>query len=203
MGGTHIVISGIDGSGKTTQARLLQKSLISMGHKTAVINLLSKTEKEILNKLLERFDDFAITLLYEALHRQKFIETQNALRNHSVVVSDRWSEVFDVHHSLYGALKDNVLLRIILKEVSFENLIPNFGILIDINPRIAMARTKARGMDHFDRQCFRYFSSIREGLLDYAQTHKWVIINGDDDRQIIQEAIVAHILPFLKNPNCY
>lgn len=91
-------------------------------------------------------------------------------------------------------------MRTILKETSFENKLPDLGILIDIDPHSALERMKKRGMDFFDKNDISYFATIRKGLVDYAKEHGWIIVSGNETQEYIHSKILNDVITKIANP---
>ena len=193
----HIALSGVDGSGKGTQIALLSKYLEQQGYDVAVTKAYGDEEKETLAPWLEYLDDVAITLVFQAMHRQQYASTVSALKRGKVVISDRWDESFWAYHKQYGYLADKPELREALNQMSFNSHKPDLGILLDVDPRITRRRLKVRGMDYFDRKPVPHHDSLREGYLEYAREQDWHIIDGGQTSEAVHHQIIEAVKPLI------
>ncbi len=187
-----VVLEGIDGCGKSLQIRSLKKNLpaehfvFTKEHTSGVVGRL--IEKVLYRQL--NLNQLSLQLLFVADrldHLEKVIKP--ALEKGKIVISDRyfWATV------AYGSLvvDKNWLLKI--NEVC---LVPDLIILIDLEPKIALARiTKARERKTiFEKE--EKLKKVRETYLELAKKFKasTVVINGDRKPEEISKEIKKAIL---------
>ncbi|CTQ50858.1 dTMP kinase [Jannaschia donghaensis] len=196
-----ISLEGIDGSGKSTQARLLADHLESLGH--TVLRTRepggSPGAEAIRALLVEgdpgRWSPVTELLLYNAARRDNLERRiEPALARGDWVVTDRWTDSTRVYQSTRGgdrasvdALQDLVIGRE-----------PDLTIVVDMDPAAALARGLARPgqEDRFEQLGVEFQRTVRDGyaalVKDYPDRVR--IVDGDADEETVAARIQA-LLP--------
>lgn len=190
-----IVIEGIDGSGKGTQADLLKKRLLEIGKEVILTSepTGTPTGKLIREHLAVPFlDDEALALLFASdriEHLEK--EVRPALESGKIVVSDRY-----VYSSIaYQGQKVDMEW---VGEINKYADRPDLVILLDMDPKITEKRMKERGgeMEYFEMD--RYFQEdVRKTFIRLSRGQnqpeslktKWFVVDGSIDKGIIHDMI--------------
>ena len=138
-----IVFEGIDGSGQTTQSKLLADYLISKNYKVFLTkeptnNEIGKLIRKILNKEIE-FNNLGLQLLMMADRAYHMKEIRNYLMNNFIVVCDR----FWFSTVAYGA-ENEKMFKFLFKINSEFFGFPDFLIILDVDPEIALKRKEAK-----------------------------------------------------------
>lgn len=165
-----ITLEGGEGSGKSTQARLL-KSYFPDAILTREPGGTTQAEK-IRNLLLDRqakyLTETEILLFFAA--RNEHIENliKPALKSGKMVICDRFIDSTIAYqkygHGYNGGLIDN------LESYFLENLTPNLTFIFDINPEIAFERVKSRGtQDHYEQLDMQFHHNVHQGFLEIAK----------------------------------
>jgi dTMP kinase len=193
--GAFICIEGLDGCGKTTQAKLLVKRLRkrhnavytaepSRGKIGAFIRKSCLYGEKRLSSVVE-------ALLFAA-DRLEHVENEvlPALNQGRLVVSDRY-----VYSSLAYQGAAGLSLEWIEK-INEHALRPDFAIFIDVDPKIVMQRLKPNKsvMENLATQ-----RKVREVYLKYVAKGELTRIDGDKPTKEAAEALSAVVLKFLKN----
>lgn len=193
-----ICITGIDGCGKGTQIWLLKKALESRGLNIFVSKAYGDSEKESFAHFFHFWDNLAITLIFQGLHRQQYIDAKKAQEDGKIVIADRWDESYLAYHKQFGIFSKRKQLRDELHDLAFEGVKPNLTILIDTTVEEADARMIARGKDFFDSKDVEYHSRMRAAYLEMAKDSGWVIVDGKKaPNKIHQEDILSVALKVL------
>jgi dTMP kinase len=192
--GAFIVIEGLDGSGKTTQARLLVQKLRnshnavyttepSRGKIGSFIRECCLFEKKRLNSATE-------ALLFAA-DRIEHIQNEvvPALNKGLLVISDRY---------LYSSLAYQGSTGLSLEWIEAINkhaLKPDLAVFIDVAPEIVMQRLnrKKSVMETLETQ-----RQVREVYLKFVANDDMVRIDGDKLVAELSEALYSRVLHFLK-----
>lgn len=201
MIGTFISFEGIDGSGKSTQSRLLRDWLIEKGRRVILTREPggSPGAEEIRQMVLEgdadRWSAETELLLFTAARRDHLERTiRPALSEGAVVITDRFADSSRIYQGLgRAALRDMV--------DSLHDLVigqePDLTVLVDMDPEIGLERALNRqgGEERFEGFGVEMQRRMRRGFLDLAKTYpeRIVVVDGArpiDDVQADIRAIV-------------
>ena len=198
--GKFITFEGIDGSGKSSQARLLADYLHKLGHNALLTREPGGSEgaEEIRRLLVEgdpdRWSAETEILLFTAArrdHLEKLIEP--SLAAGKIVVSDRFADSTRVYQGAARADLRNVVDKLHRLMIARE---PDLTFIIDMDPEKALARGLARqsGEDRFEDLGLSFQKKLRTGFLALARDFptRCYVINGNRDMDMIA-AEVAEI----------
>lgn len=175
--GLFISVEGVDGSGKSTQARLLAKAL------GAVLTREpggSAGAEEIRRLLVQgeaaRWSPEAEILLFTAARRDHLEKTiLPALAAGETVICDRFADSTRVYQAVRAGA-DGAALRekLDLLHTAMIGIEPDLTFLIDTDPQAALARGMARcmaqgaGEDRYERMGAGFAQALRAGFLALA-----------------------------------
>ena len=192
--GAFIVIEGLDGSGKTTQARLLVQKLRN-SHKAVYTTEPSRGKigsfiRECCLFEEKRLDSATEALLFAA-DRIEHIQNEvvPALNKGLLVISDRY---------LYSSLAYQGSTGLSLEWIEAINkhaLKPDLAVFIDVAPETVMQRLnrKKSVMETLETQ-----RQVREVYLKFVANDDMVRIDGDMLVAELSEALYSRVLHFLK-----
>jgi dTMP kinase len=192
--GAFIVIEGLDGSGKTTQARLLVQKLRS-SHNAVYTTEPShgKIGSFIRESCLyeeKRLDSAAEALLFAA-DRVQHVQNEiiPALNEGKLVISDRY-----VYSSLAYQGSAGLSLSWI-EAINKHALKPDFAIFLDVAPETVLQRLNRKKsiMENLETQ-----RSVREIYLKFVANGELVRIDGDMPIDELSKALHARVLSFLE-----
>lgn len=194
-----ITLEGIDGSGKSTQARRLADSLRAQGREVVLTREPggSPGAEEIRALLLEgapdRWSPETEILLFTAARRDHLERTiAPALKRGAIVICDRFADSTRMYQGLRGddlrALVDRLHSLMIGRE-------PDLTLLIDIDPQTGLARALARkgGEDRFEGFGADLQARLRQGFLDLARAEpdRFAVIDGGRDADAVADDVLA------------
>ncbi|WP_417807446.1 dTMP kinase [Thioclava sp.] len=197
-----ISFEGIDGSGKSTQARTLAESLRARGLDVVLTREPggSPGAEEIRRLVLEgdpdRWSAQTEILLFTAArrdHLERVIEP--ALAAGKVVICDRFADSTRMYQGLsrgdLRALVDQLHTLMIARE-------PDLTILIDIDPAVGLARAKGRqgSEERFEDFGLGLQQKMRAGFLDLAREFapRFAVIDGARTSEIIAQDVLETTL---------
>ena len=172
--GRLITFEGIDGSGKTTQVRMLADKLQAAGRKVVLTREPGGAPgAEAVRKLLvegetDRWSPETEILLFTAARRDHVERTIGpALERGAIVLCDRFIDSTRVYQ---GVARSD--LRAMVDEVHriAIDLEPDLTLVLDVAPEEARARDAARGSaeDRFERFGADFQTRLRAGFLTLA-----------------------------------
>ncbi len=193
--GAFIVIEGLDGSGKTTQAQLLAKRFSKSHH---AIYTFEPSEGRIGAFIREgclyeekRLHPEVEALLFAA-DRIEHVENviKPALNEGRLVICDRY-----IHSSLayQGGAGVNLYW---IESLNDHALKPDFAIFIDVSPETVLKRLKRRKsvMETLETQ-----KRVREIYLKYVSKGELLRIDGEHSPVDVSETLYARIEKFLNS----
>ncbi|MBY6002358.1 dTMP kinase [Salipiger bermudensis] len=200
-GGTGLFVSfeGIDGSGKSTQARLLAEHLRCAGREVVLTREPggSPGAEEIRTLVLqgdpERWSAETELLLFTAARRDHLERTiRPALARGATVICDRFADSTRMYQGLSrGDLRGAVdtLHRLMI------GVEPDLTLLIDMDPEAALARAKARATaeERFEDFGLPLQQQMRAGFLALAAefSDRFRIIDGNRPPEAVAQDVRA------------
>ena len=184
--GRFITFEGIDGSGKSTQARLLADKLRADGADVVLTREPGGSDgaEEIRQLLVEgepgRWSPETEILLFTAArrdHLERVIEP--ALAAGKTVISDRFADSTRVYQ---GATRGDLTEVVNALHTLMIGREPDLTLIIDMDPDTALARGLSRGSgeDRFEDFGAGFQKALRNGFLSLAQTSdRFVVIDGN------------------------
>jgi len=180
--GIFITIEGGEGSGKTTQSRLLKEYLEKLGRKVLLTRepggtLFAESIRKILLSPDSRPVPLSELFLYEAARAQHMDEfVIPALKAGKVVICDRFTDA-TVAYQGYGRKLDIKLINQLNKEATF-GILPNLTIYLDIDPKKGLNKAKfldkesyGTDGDRIERESAVFHNNVRKGYLSQAKKH--------------------------------
>ena len=166
--GLFISFEGADGTGKTTQIKLLSKRLSDGGHKVHVTREPGGSElAENIRQTLKanpQLDSITELLLIFAARRSHFVETITPLLNEGyIIISDRF---YDSSLIYQGILKNLPIEQIMsLKQMVMNDFEPDMTFILDMSAEAAIARVQSRKLasgDAYDEMSGESYEKVRQ-----------------------------------------
>ena len=187
MAGLFITFEGIDGSGKSTQARLLADALTRQGRDVVLTREPggSAGADEIRRLVLEgdpdRWSAETEILLFTAArrdHLERLINPSLALGK--TVVCDRFADSTRMYQ---GLSRGNLREKVDALHSLMIGREPDLTLLIDMDPAIGLNRAKSRqgAEERFEDFGVELQEQMRAGFLSLAQEYsdRFIVLNGD------------------------
>ena len=194
MKGVFICIEGLDGSGKSTQAKLLTKKLCKAGYNAVFTAEPSqgKIGKFIRKRLFEqkRMPTTVEALLFAADRIEHVQDTvAPALKEGKIVISDRY-----VFSSL--AYQGSAGLNLEWIETINKNAQkPDLSIFIDVAPEVVLERLKRKKSVMENLQTQRKVQAIYEKYVEKGELKR---IDGSKSKKEVLDALYFAVTCFLK-----
>ena len=197
LSGKFISFEGIDGCGKSTQAKILSEKLISCGHKILLTREPGGSDgaEEIRNLLLtgntDRWSAETEILLFTAARRDHLERTiLPALENGLAVLCDRFSDSTRVYQGVTRGDLRNLVDQLDSAIIPRQ---PDITVLIDLDPTISLARAIERSNNEARFEDFGVEMQIklREGFLTLAHEfpNRFMVIDGSRTEAEVAENI--------------
>ena len=196
--GRLIVIEGIDGSGKSTQARLLAQTLKNEGREVTITREPggSPMSEALRGVALDTAHDplWETTVLLMMAARSEHIDKtiEPALKAGQWVVCDRMSDSTRAYQGL--GQKDRIeKIRTIEEWVWGKTPRGDITVVIDIEVEDARKRREARnrGEDRIEHEVENKLETLRRSFLEIATEHRQntVVVNGKGDTLSVHERV--------------
>lgn len=193
-----ITLEGPDGSGKTTQLKLLSEALSAEGCNVLTLREPGGTPigdqiREVVHALHNRdMSARAECLLYGAARAQlveQMIKPQ--LARDGIVLCDRYADSTLAYQS-YGRGLDRAEVKQIIAFAT-QNLKPDLTFYLDIDVAEGINRRRRGGgeWNRMDDQTLEFHRRVRDGYLEMiaAEPQRWITIDGTQSVEEIQARI--------------
>ena len=199
MKGKFITFEGAEGSGKSTQAHLVEQELIKRGKDVLLIRepggvKISESIRDILLDVANTaMTNESEVLLYMAARAQLVKEViAPALDEGKIVLCDRFLDSTVVYQG-YGHDMDMKVIEAI-GAFATKGIAPDLTLLFDIEVEKGLSRTGAQ-KDRIEQRSVAYHNRVREGYLQLAKDHpeRIHIIEVDAEKEVIYERVSPYI----------
>jgi dTMP kinase len=199
-----ITFEGGDGTGKSTQIRLLERHLIAQGKSclttrepggTSLGQLLRKILLESGNRPISSSTELFLYLADRAQHVHEVIAP--AIMQGKIVLSDRYTDS-TVAYQGYGRGFE-VQLLLTLNRVASQGVTPDFTFLLDCPVELGLSRTIyrrsdpsiAKNDDRFENENLEFHEKVRRGFLELARAEpaRFYVIDASQSEQEVFAAV--------------
>jgi dTMP kinase len=193
--GFFICVEGLDGCGKTTQAKILVRRLRKIGYDTVYT---AEPSRGKIGKFIKRYclhGGKRIPSIVEALlfaaDRYEHVETEiiPALKDGKVVISDRYMYSSLAYQGAAGLNLDWI------RRINEHAVPPNLAIFIDVEPNTVIKRLKPKKsvMENLETQ-----RKVREVYLKFVENGELVRVDGNKPKSEVAKEIFSVVLDCLK-----
>ncbi|NOX60787.1 MAG: dTMP kinase [Chloroflexi bacterium] len=197
-----ITFEGIEGSGKTTQIRLLlawlgeQKQRVLHTREPGGTAIGDRIRAILLDPAHTEMTPEAEILLYSAARAQIVREViRPHLEQEWIVICDRYYDSTLAYQGYGHGLPLDDLRRI--TQFATGGLTPDLTLYLDLDPEIGLRR-KAQTPEEwtrFERKELEYHRRVREGYLHLAaqEPRRWLVLDANRPPELIQQDIRARV----------
>ena len=209
MAAAFITFEGIDGSGKSTQMRMLASELRLRGHEVVSTREPGGTPlgtriRTLVLDVEEHVDPLAELLLYAA-DRAQHVRTlvRPALDSGHVVLSDRYADATVAFQGAGRGFPDELIADVVA--LATGGLKPDltliFDLTVDESQRRATHRTrKGRSMDRLDAEDAAFHTRVRDAYLKiaHAEPERVRIIDASGSVHETQSQVMRLVMPLIE-----
>jgi dTMP kinase len=199
--GLFISLEGIDGSGKSTQARRLADAMRALGRDPVLTREPGGAPgaEDIRRLLVEgdpaRWSPETEILLFTAARRDHLERTiRPALAEGRDVVTDRFADSTRVYQ---GATRGDLRRLVDTIHDAAIGVDPDLTLILDMDPRVALQRGLARGSgeDRFEEFGLPFQEKLRAGFLALAEEarDRCVVIDASDNPDRVADRIAEAV----------
>jgi dTMP kinase len=215
--GTFITFEGIDGSGKSTQLRLLNNFLRARGCDALVTRepggtTLGLRLREALLDAHEEVDPLTELLVFaadRAQHvRRKLLP---ALESGAVVISDRYADATVAYQGAGRGFPPELISQIV--QLATGGLKPELTLLFDVSIDESTSRTTRRstnnsknpaaprGRDRLDIENVEFHTRVRDAYLQLAKAEpdRFKVIDTSGPVELTHQRVKQVVVPFLRS----
>ena len=197
--GHFISFEGIDGSGKSTQAKVLTKTLEDLGHNVVLTREpggsigAEEIRRLVLQGDPDRWSAESEILLFTAARRDHLEKTiLPALDAGKIVICDRFADSTRMYQGLsrgdLRSLVDELHSLMIPRD-------PDLTVLIDLDPKLGLSRAKSRNTveERFEDFGISLQEKMRVGFLNLAEEYaeRFRVIDGQRDIDVIAADVLS------------
>ncbi|MBC7226119.1 MAG: dTMP kinase [Thermoflexales bacterium] len=195
-----ITLEGPDGSGKTTQARLLAGWLQEQGYPVVLARepggtAIGERIREVLHDPTHTgMAPWAEVFLYCAARAQLVAEViRPALAAGQTVLCDRYADSTLAYQGYGRGLDLEALQRVL--SLATGGLTPDLTFCLDISPEEGLARRQRGGEEwnRLDRETVEFHRRVRAGYLELAgrEPRRWIVVDAARPVEAVQADLRA------------
>ena len=201
-----ITFEGGEGSGKSSQARVLYRKLSQLAIPALLTHEPGGTPLgKKLSRWLKWAEDTNISpltelLLFNASRTQLVTEViQPSLKSGKIVICDRYTDSTTAYQSYGRGLDLEVVTNI--NNTATQGLKPGLTVLLDMPAEAGLARKKARKPDRFEQESIAFHQKVRKGYLKLAadEPGRWLVIDAAQSRGKITQIIWQRVSQLLSS----
>lgn len=209
MAGAFITFEGIDGSGKSTQLRLIASVLRLQGLEVVTTRepggtTLGQRLRAALLDAQEQVDPLAELLVFAADRAQHVRRhLRPAIDTNHVVLSDRYADSTVAFQGAGRGFDENLINEIV--QLATEGLKPDLTLLFDLPVAECIARTRRRQEgknkgDRLDAEDIEFHTRVRDAYLRIAaaEPERVRLIDASGAVQETHQLVMDIVVPFLK-----
>ncbi|MCZ7393187.1 MAG: dTMP kinase [Candidatus Methanoperedens sp.] len=195
--GKLITLEGIDGTGKTSIAKMLKtKFTEAVFTKEPTQSWIGKAVKKSIGSEADPLAELFLFVADHAEHIAKVIRP--ALEEGKIVISDRYS---DSRYAYQGATLSSLFddpMEWIQKIHKGWTIVPDLTVLLTIDPGVAVSRCGVRG-NHTKFEKIEFLKKVQENFLALAKREpkRFVVIDAGREFKVVAQEVESVVKEFL------
>ncbi len=206
-----VVFEGIEGSGKSFQAKRVYKNLKKNNYQTILTREPGGTKngERIRNLILkdyfsfgkkEKLDKYSDTLLYLAARNEHIInKVKPSLNNKKIVICDRFIDS-TLAYQVYGKKVDSKFVKFIHKYV-LNGVKPDLTFLLTVKINKAIKRLKKRkNLNRYDKFPKKFYIKAQRDFIRIAKKNKkkYIILDSSENNSNLEKIIFKSLIKRIK-----
>ena len=206
-----VVFEGIEGSGKSFQAKRAYKNLKKNNYQTILTREPGGTKngERIRNLILkdyfsfgkkEKLDKYSDTLLYLAARNEHIInKVKPSLNNKKIVICDRFIDS-TLAYQVYGKKVDSKFVKFIHKYV-LNGVKPDLTFLLTVKINKAIKRLKKRkNLNRYDKFPKKFYIKAQRDFIRIAKKNKkkYIILDSSENNSNLEKIIFKSLIKRIK-----
>ncbi len=209
MRGKFITFEGVDGSGKSTQLRMLASELLIKGFDVLTTcepggTPLGRRLREAFLETEENVAPLAELLLFAADRAQHInFLIKPALEQGKIVISDRFADATFAYQGAGRGFSESTVNQVI--ELATGGLKPDLTLFFDLPIEKALSRTNSRSdtgeqKNRMDKETADFYTRVRAAYLEIAEREpqRFRTVNAEDSTSEVQSRVMEIVSEFLK-----
>ena len=198
-----ITFEGVEGAGKSTQARRLRDHLAAQGQRVLLVEepggtSLGRRLREIVKHAQTVIlEPRAEVLLFLASRAQLVEEViRPALSADVIVLCDRFADSTYAYQCFGRGLELSSVRQ--ANSFAVAGLAPDLTILLDLPPECGLLRKHSQepaAWDRFEQEGVDFHRRVRDGYLELAsqEPHRWFVVDACQPPRPVEDLIVARV----------
>ncbi len=196
-----ITFEGIEGCGKSTQAKILYDYLKQQGYSviltrepggTAIGNDIRQILIDKKNNQIQPLTELLLNFASRIEHLQQVILP--ALKNNIIVISDRFYDSTLAYQGFAMGVEIEIIEK--MHQLMINSIQPNITFLCDMEVEVAFQRIKSRfDNNRYEELSFDFHNKVRNGFLEIAKNNagRIKIINANNDVSKVAEQVIKYL----------
>ena len=206
--GLFITFEGVEGSGKSTQASILQTFLEAKGHrvvrtrepggfKVPISERIREILLDVAHKEMAPLTELFLYLASRAQHVESLVKP--SLDDDCIVISDRFFDASIAYQGAGRKLDKDMIMELSL--TATKGIKPDITFLVDVPAEVGLKRLgpTPECKDRIEREKIEFHDRVRMGYLEVAdrEAERFRIIDGQKSVSSISSEIAGYIEPLL------
>ena len=202
--GLLITLEGVDGSGKSTKARMLVEELEAAGREVVSLRepggtaISEKIRDILLDPENDEMADVCELLLYESSRAQLVSEiVMPALERGAVVLCDRFYDSTFAYQAVARGLDRELVKQ--ANAIGSCGIVPDRTIVFDLAPDESYERATRHGVDRLEAEGPSFQERVREGYLELAamEPERVRVVDGVGEKAEVYARMVDELVDLL------
>ena len=208
MRGKFITFEGIDGSGKTTQLRMLASDLRVKGYNVLTTmepggTPLGRRLREAFLETEENVSPLAELLLFAADRAQHIdLLIKPAIADGKIIISDRFADATFAYQGTGRGFPERLVNQVI--KLATGGLTPDLTLFFDVSIERALMRTNSRSesgekINRMDFETSEFYERVRAGYLQIAskEPKRFITVDANGSVEEVHKRVLQIITDFL------